>query len=107
MADVGIVYCKTDPAAGHKGVSAFLVERNTPGFQTRRIKCSVLGSLMTTNELHFTDMRVPAGQIGERIGIGERLGCRAFNALYGNRVDEVEFHPSWHWLMERGIGMRE
>ncbi len=23
---------------------------------------------------------------------------------YGNRVDEVTFHPSWHWLMERGIG---
>ena len=23
---------------------------------------------------------------------------------YGNRVDEVKFHPSWHWLMERGIG---
>ena len=23
---------------------------------------------------------------------------------YGNRVDEVRFHPSWHWLMERGVG---
>ena len=23
---------------------------------------------------------------------------------YGNRIDEVEFHPSWHWLMERAIG---
>lgn len=23
---------------------------------------------------------------------------------YGNRVDEVEFHPSWHWMMERGTG---
>ncbi|MGH2358713.1 MAG: acyl-CoA dehydrogenase family protein, partial [Candidatus Limnocylindria bacterium] len=23
---------------------------------------------------------------------------------YGNRIDEVRFHPSWHWLMERGIG---
>jgi putative acyl-CoA dehydrogenase len=23
---------------------------------------------------------------------------------YGNRVDEVRFHPSWHWLMTRGIG---
>jgi putative acyl-CoA dehydrogenase len=22
---------------------------------------------------------------------------------YGNRVDEVRFHPSWHWLMERGV----
>jgi putative acyl-CoA dehydrogenase len=23
---------------------------------------------------------------------------------YGNRIDEVEFHPSWHWLMHRGVG---
>jgi putative acyl-CoA dehydrogenase len=23
---------------------------------------------------------------------------------YGNRVDEVEYHPSWHWLMERAVG---
>ena len=23
---------------------------------------------------------------------------------YGNRVDEVRFHPSWHWLMVRGVG---
>jgi putative acyl-CoA dehydrogenase len=23
---------------------------------------------------------------------------------YGNRIDEVQFHPSWHWLMERGVG---
>ena len=23
---------------------------------------------------------------------------------YGNRVDEVDFHPSWHWLLERAIG---
>jgi putative acyl-CoA dehydrogenase len=23
---------------------------------------------------------------------------------FGNRVDEVEFHPSWHWLMERAVG---
>jgi len=23
---------------------------------------------------------------------------------YGNRVDQVAFHPSWHWLMERAVG---
>jgi len=23
---------------------------------------------------------------------------------YGNRIDEVDFHPSWHWLMQRGVG---
>jgi putative acyl-CoA dehydrogenase len=23
---------------------------------------------------------------------------------YGNRIDEVDFHPSWHWLMEKAVG---
>src|SRR5688500_3898641 len=23
---------------------------------------------------------------------------------FGNRIDEVTFHPSWHWLMERAVG---
>ena len=23
---------------------------------------------------------------------------------YGNRIDEIEFHPSWHWLMTQGVG---
>ncbi len=23
---------------------------------------------------------------------------------YGHRIDEVRFHPSWHWLMTRGVG---
>ena len=40
VADVGIVYCKTDPEQRHKGVSAFVVETSTPGFTARRVKCS-------------------------------------------------------------------
>ena len=32
-----------------------------------------------------------------------RRGCVPYDR-YGNRVDEVDFHPSWHWLMERAVG---
>jgi alkylation response protein AidB-like acyl-CoA dehydrogenase len=60
VADVGIVYCKTDPEARHQGVTAFVVETSTPGFASQRVKCSVLGNLMPTNSLTFDDMRVPA-----------------------------------------------
>lgn len=82
-ADVGILYCKTDPSAGHKGVSAFLVERNTPGFEVRRLKCSVLGNLMTTNELTFTDMRVAASQMlgAEGEGFGIAMGSMDYGRL--------------------------
>jgi putative acyl-CoA dehydrogenase len=53
-------------------------------------------------------------EVGRLAGTAEaqehgRLANRHVPALrtfdrYGNRVDEVEFHPSWHWLMERGVG---
>jgi putative acyl-CoA dehydrogenase len=52
--------------------------------------------------------------LGEQAGTAEarehgRLANRHEPELapydrYGNRVDEVVFHPSWHWLMERAVG---
>ena len=69
VADVAIVYAKTDPSAGHRGVSAFVVPTDTPGFEVTRVPCRVLGSLMPTNAISFTDVRVPAvnllGQEGQ------------------------------------------
>jgi isovaleryl-CoA dehydrogenase len=59
-ADVMIVYVKTDPGEGTKGVSAFLVERGTPGFSTpqKLDKLGMRGS--DTSEVLFEDCRVPA-----------------------------------------------
>ncbi|HEX3931209.1 MAG TPA: acyl-CoA dehydrogenase family protein [Nocardioides sp.] len=52
--------------------------------------------------------------LGQRAGSAEarehgRLANRHVPELtpydrYGNRIDEVVFHPSWHWLMERAVG---
>ena len=51
---------KTDPAVGHKGVSLFLVEKDTPGFSvTRKLKKVGMRS-SDTAELLFEDCRVPA-----------------------------------------------
>jgi glutaryl-CoA dehydrogenase (non-decarboxylating) len=58
VADVAIVYAKTDPDAKHKGVTAFIVPTDTPGFEVTRVPCRVLGNLMPTNGLTFTDMRI-------------------------------------------------
>jgi isovaleryl-CoA dehydrogenase len=59
-ADVMIVYVKTDPDGGSKGVSAFLVERGTPGYSTpqKLDKLGMRGS--DTSEVLFEDCRVPA-----------------------------------------------
>lgn len=63
VADIAIVYAKTDPAAGHRGVSAFVVPTDTPGFQASRVPCRVLGKLMPTNAISLQDVRVPASNM--------------------------------------------
>lgn len=63
VADVAIVYAKTDPGAGHRGVSAFVVPTHTPGFQVSRVPCRVLGNLMPTNAITLSDLRVPAANL--------------------------------------------
>jgi glutaryl-CoA dehydrogenase (non-decarboxylating) len=63
VADVAIVYAKTDASAGHRGVTAFVVPTNSPGLQTTRVPCRVLGKLMPTNAITFDDVRVPAGNV--------------------------------------------
>lgn len=63
VADVAIIYAKTDPDEGHRGVSAFVVPTDTPGFSTQRVPCRVLGSLMPTNSITLEDVRVPASSL--------------------------------------------
>jgi isovaleryl-CoA dehydrogenase len=59
-ADVFAVYAKTNPAAGPRGISAFIVERGTPGFRTAQ-KLDKLGMRGSgTCELLFDDCLVPA-----------------------------------------------
>ena len=59
-ADVLIVYAKTDPDAGKRGVTAFLVERGTPGLSTpqKLDKLGMRGS--DTSEVLFENCRIPA-----------------------------------------------
>jgi alkylation response protein AidB-like acyl-CoA dehydrogenase len=79
VADVGIVYCKTDPEQRHKGVSAFVVETSTPGFASQRVKCSALGNLMPTNGLTFDDMRVSERQLLGEEGQGFTVAMNAMD----------------------------
>ncbi|MNQ57946.1 Acyl-CoA dehydrogenase [compost metagenome] len=58
-ADTFVIYAKTDPAAGAKGISAFIVEAGTPGFTTAQKldKLGMRGS--STCELVFEECRIP------------------------------------------------
>jgi isovaleryl-CoA dehydrogenase len=72
-ADVMIVYAKTDPDAGSKGVSAFLVERGTPGFSTpqKLDKLGMRGS--DTSEVLLEDCRVSAENLLAEEGKGAAI----------------------------------
>ena len=77
VAHVYVAFAKTDVAAGHEGISAFVVEADTPGFEVGRIepKMGIKGS--TTGELFFDDCRVPAanrlGAEGEGFPLAMRI----------------------------------
>ncbi|MEW5963052.1 MAG: isovaleryl-CoA dehydrogenase [Pseudomonadota bacterium] len=69
-ADTFVVYAKTDPAAGSRGITAFIVERGTKGFSSGKKldKLGMRGS--NTSELVFADCEVPAGNVLGREGAG-------------------------------------
>ncbi len=72
-ADVLVVYAKTDPAAGARGVTAFIVERGFKGFSTAQKldKLGMRGS--STCELVFEDCEVPAENVLGRENGGTRV----------------------------------
>src|SRR6476660_4633284 len=76
VAGLYVVFAKTDPDAGHAGISAFVVEADTPGFEVGWIepKMGIKGS--TTGELFFNDMRVPAENLLGEEGEGFRIAMR-------------------------------
>jgi isovaleryl-CoA dehydrogenase len=69
-AQVIVVYAKTDPAAGARGITAFLVETNTPGFKVAQKldKLGMRGS--STGELVFEDCEIPAENVLGGVGRG-------------------------------------
>jgi butyryl-CoA dehydrogenase len=78
-----VVFAKTDPAAGAKGVTAFLVEPTFPGFRVARYEDKMGLRISKSAELSFDDLRVPVeNRIGEE-GQGLKI---AFEALDGGRV---------------------
>jgi alkylation response protein AidB-like acyl-CoA dehydrogenase len=76
IANLYTVFAKTDPEAGHAGISAFLVDADTPGFEVARVepKLGIRGS--TTGELVFDDARIPAGNLLGAEGEGFKIAMR-------------------------------
>jgi glutaryl-CoA dehydrogenase (non-decarboxylating) len=79
VADMSIIYAKTDPSAGHKGVTAFVVPTSTPGFTVTRVPCRVLGSLMPTTAISLENVRVPKRNVLGEVGQGFTVAMTAMD----------------------------
>jgi alkylation response protein AidB-like acyl-CoA dehydrogenase len=106
-ADLALMAVKTDPAAGAKGISTFLVETDRPGFVRGRNLHKMGMRAGDTAELFFKDLRVPAASMLGAPGAGfavlmkelpkERLtiGARALTAA------ELAFSITLQFVRER------
>ena len=63
LSDLVIVVCRTDPEAGHQGISLLVVERGMEGFERGRNLDKMGLHAQDTAELSFTDVRVPKANL--------------------------------------------
>jgi putative acyl-CoA dehydrogenase len=85
---VGHDFLEEDPALG-EAVRRWVPERDSAGLAELAALGSLAGSEEAQEHARHADTNPPV--------------LRTHDAQ-GNRIDEVEFHPSWHWLMEQAVG---
>ena len=99
VADIAVVYARTDPEQGHHGISAFIVEREFPGFSSAQKLDKMGWRGSPTGELIFTDCEVPADNLmgGENKGVAvmmsglnvERLVLGFYNLGVAQRALDI------------------
>ena len=81
--DVAIVMAVTDKAAGKKGISAFVVPTDSPGYTVARIEAKMGQHSSDTAQILFEDCRVPAANLLGDEGQGLKV---ALSGLEGGRI---------------------
>src|SRR5208283_3476020 len=80
-AEAGIyfLFANANPEAGHRGITCFLVERNTPGFQVGKKEDKLGIRASSTCELILDDCRVPAENVLGEVGKGYKIAIETLN----------------------------
>ena len=78
-ADFFIVFATINPEAGYKGITAFLVERGTPGFTVGKKEDKLGIRASSTCELIFEQCRVPAANVIGEVGKGYKVAIETLN----------------------------
>jgi alkylation response protein AidB-like acyl-CoA dehydrogenase len=82
-ADVAIVFAVTDPQAGKKGISAFIVPTATPGYIVARIEDKLGQHASDTAQIVLENLRIPASYLLGKEGEGYKI---ALSNLEGGRI---------------------
>lgn len=80
---ITVVTAKTDKSKRHKGISAFIVDKGTPGFSVGKTEEKMGLCASDTTDLHFEDCLVPAKNMLGKQGDGFKI---AMTALDGGRI---------------------
>jgi butyryl-CoA dehydrogenase len=83
IAGVFVAWAKTDKNAGAKGISSFLIEKDTPGFRVGRNEPKMGQRGSSTNEITIEDCRIPRQNLLGQEGDGFKI---AMMALDGGRI---------------------
>lgn len=78
-ADLFLVFATVNPEAGYRGITAFLVERGTPGFAVGHKEDKMGIRASSTCELLFDDCRVPRENVLGEIGKGYKIAIETLN----------------------------
>ena len=78
-ADIFIIFATLDPAAGYKGITAFLVEKDSPGFSIGKKEDKLGIRASSTCELILEDCRVPAENVLGEPGKGYKIAIETLN----------------------------
>jgi butyryl-CoA dehydrogenase len=79
-ADVAIVFAVTDKSAGKKGISAFIVDTDAPGYSADRVEEKLGQRASDTAQVVFSNCRVPAANLLGREGEGYRIALANLEA---------------------------
>ena len=82
-AQTAVVFAVTDPTAGKRGISAFIVPTDTPGYRVARVEQKLGQRASDTAQIVLEECELPAGQLLGEEGQGYRI---ALSNLEGGRV---------------------
>ncbi len=78
-ADLFLLFANADPAAGYRGITAFLVEKSFPGFRLGKKEDKLGIRASSTCEVVLDGCRVPAGNVLGEVGKGYRIAMETLN----------------------------